>query len=394
MKKQITEIYIYRAIVMLAVIMIHATGEFITKISKDSWFFAFYNGLNIFSSFAVPTFIFISGLVMFYTYYNKPLTRSELLSFYKKRLLYVILPYIVISTFYYALRMALGFKIAFLAGVKLYLIELLTGGAYFHLYFMFIIIQFYMLFPLLLFIAKRKGLAPWLFLIGVILQWGYIYLNSEVIVNLHSIPNVLHRRASLFPTYIAYYLFGATIGIYYPKLAHWFEASKSPLLGFKSLVIYLFYGLWLGSGFYYVYIYYLNRTNQETPSNKVFDLYMFIFSILSSLVLLHLSFWIMARWGRRSINLLIHLGVASLGIYFFHPAVLLFYRNDVIDLHLKHPIYFGGAFVVGLSISWLLTAFLMKFPKWSWTIIGTLPKKAGSSPLAVNGANEQPIHFQ
>src|SRR5665647_1416684 len=153
---------------MMAVIMIHVTSEFLTKINKHSWYFAFYNGLNIFSPFAVPAFIFISGLVMFYTYYNKPLTGSELLSFYKKRMLYIIFPYIMISTFYYALKLALGFKIALLAGVKLYLIQLLTGGAYAHLYFMFIIIQFYMLFPLLLFIAKRKGMAPLLFLIGVI----------------------------------------------------------------------------------------------------------------------------------------------------------------------------------------------------------------------------------
>lgn len=384
MKKQITEIYIYRAIVMMAVIMIHVTSEFVTKINKHSWYFAFYNGLNIFSSFAVPAFIFISGLVMFYTYYNKPLTGSELLSFYKKRMLYVIFPYIMISTFYYALKLALGFKIALLAGVKLYLIQLLTGGAYAHLYFMFIIIQFYMLFPLLLFIAKRKGMAPLLFLIGVILQWGYIYLNSEVIVHLHSIPNVFHRRGSLFPTYLAYYLLGATIGIYYPKISHWFEATKSPLLSFKSIVIYLFYGMWLASGLYYVYLYYLTNTNQVSASSKTFDFYFFIFSILSSVVLLRLSFWIMARWSRRSVNLLIHLGVASLGVYFFHPAVLLFYRKDVAHLHLKHPLYFGGAFVAALFISWLLTTLLMKFPKWSLAIIGTLPKKVAYKTDSMN----------
>ena len=375
MRKQINEIYIFRAIVMLAVVMIHVTSDFLTKINPKSTYFVFYNGLNIFASFAVPTFIFISALVMFYSYFDKPLTRTELLSFYKKRLLFVVLPYIIISTFYYALKIALGLKIALLAGMKLYLVQLLTGGAYFHLYFMFIIIQFYLLFPLILFIAKRKIVTPWLFLIGVILQFGYIYLNRHYIVNWHSIPNVFHKRASLFPTYIGYYMLGATIGIYLPRIAHWFEASKQSILSLKSIVVFLFYSMWLASGFYYVYIYFMNRTNQDTPPNRVFDLMMFIFSILSSLVILHLSHWIMAKWGRRMVNLLIHLGVASLGIYFFHPAVLLFYRKDIAHLHLSHPVYYGLAFLLALSIPWLFTTILMKFPKWSWLLAGPCLKR-------------------
>ena len=107
-REHIKEINIFRAIAILAVIMIHATSESINKINKESLYYVFYNGLNVFSSFAVPSFIFLSGLVMFYTYYDRTLTRTELLSFYKKRLLYIVLPYIVISTIYYAVKWSLG----------------------------------------------------------------------------------------------------------------------------------------------------------------------------------------------------------------------------------------------------------------------------------------------
>ncbi|MEX1031613.1 MAG: acyltransferase family protein [Paenibacillaceae bacterium] len=149
-KEQIREIYIFRAIAILAVIMIHATSESIGKINKESLYYPLYNGLNIFSSFAVPTFIFLSGLVMFYSYYDRDLTRATLLAFYKKRLLYIVLPYVVISTIYFAMKLTLNAHMTFGTGLKQYVYQLLTGGAYTHLYFVFLIIQFYLLFPLLL----------------------------------------------------------------------------------------------------------------------------------------------------------------------------------------------------------------------------------------------------
>jgi peptidoglycan/LPS O-acetylase OafA/YrhL len=369
-KEQIREIYIFRAIAILAVILIHATSESIGKINKESLYYPLYNGLNIFASFAVPTFIFLSGLVMFYTYYDRVLTGETLLAFYKKRLLYIVLPYVVISTIYFAMKLALNAHMTFETGLKQYVYQLLTGGAYTHLYFVFLIIQFYLLFPLLLLLAKRKGIAPYLFLIGAAVQWGYIYLNSEVIQYMDYLPEILHRRASLFPIYLAYYLLGATLGIYYPQLKKWFVVSQSSLFSIKSLLTGLCYALWLASGLYYAYIYYMGRAHNVWSPSKIYDLVLFGFSILSCIVLLHLSYWIMAKCGRKAVQLLIHLGVASFGVYFIHPAVLFFYRKAVIDIPLKHPFYYGGAFVIALLVSWVVTAVLMKFPRWSWIIIG------------------------
>lgn len=374
-KQQIREIYIFRAIAILAVIMIHATSESIGKINKESLYYPLYNGLNVFSSFAVPTFIFVSGLVMFYTYYDRTLTRTELLGFYKKRLLYIVLPYIVISTIYFTMKLTMNAQISLGVGLKQYAVQLLTGGAYTHLYFVFLIIQFYLLFPLLLILAKRKGVAPYLFLIGVAVQWGYIFLNSEVIQYLDFLPNILHKRASLFPTYLAYYLLGAALGIYYHQFKKWFVVDQASLFSVKSLVTYLFYALWLISGLYYAYIYNMGRVYNVWSHPKVYDLLWFIFSILSSVVLLHLSYWIMARGGRKVVHLLMHLGIASFGVYFFHPLVLLLYRKAVVDLPLKHPFYYGSAFAIALIVSWLATALLMKFPRWSWILIGAVPAK-------------------
>ena len=186
------------------------------------------------------------------------------------------------------------------ARFEAYVYQLLTGGAYAHLYFVFLIIQFYLLFPLLLLLAKRKGVAPYLFLIGAALQWGYIYLNSEVIQYMDYIPNILHKRASLFPTYLAYYLLGATIGIYYPQLKKWFTTGGSPRFGIKSLLTYATYALWLVTGLYYVYMYYMGRANNVWYPAKMYDLLLFSFTILSCIVLLQLSYWIMTRGRTKS----------------------------------------------------------------------------------------------
>jgi peptidoglycan/LPS O-acetylase OafA/YrhL len=372
-KEHIKEINIFRAISILAVIMIHATSESIGKINKQSLYYPIYNGLNIFSSFAVPTFIFLSGLVMFYTYYDRALTRETLLRFYKKRLLYIFLPYVTISTLYYAIKLSLNTAdLTFAVGLKQYAYQLLTGSTYAHLYFMLLIIQFYLVFPFLLVLAKCKGMSRFMFIIGVILQWGYIFLNSEVIQYMTDIPEILHKRASLFPTYLAYYLLGATIGIYYSQFKKWFLEGQTSLTKTKTYITYLSYALWLASGLYYSYIYYMGRANNNWSHSKVYDLLLFSFTIFSCIVLLHLSYWIIVEGGRMLVGLLTHLGLASFGVYFFHPAILLYYRKAVVafDLQLKHPFYYGGAFLIALIVSWAMTALLMKFPEWSWIIIG------------------------
>ncbi|HWL26524.1 MAG TPA: acyltransferase family protein, partial [Ureibacillus sp.] len=148
-KEHINELDITRALAILAVLMIHSTSTPVTTIPYNSHFFIVYVFLNIFSKFAVPVFIFLSGFVLFYNYISKDFTKQMVIHFYKKRIIQIALPFLFFSVFFYVcanylatydLRLTLNqlFSVEFLQ-------KLVIGKAYTHLYYIFIIVQFYVL---------------------------------------------------------------------------------------------------------------------------------------------------------------------------------------------------------------------------------------------------------
>ncbi|MFD2881946.1 acyltransferase family protein [Paenibacillus rhizoplanae] len=101
-----------------------------------------------------------------------------------------------------------------------------TGTAYTHLYYIIIIIQFYLLFPLILWcLQKVRPLAAWAPVIGLALQWGFVLLNKYM-VN-HGYWKL--SKGSLAITYFSYFLLGAAIAIYYSSLkkSGWFPPAKA-----------------------------------------------------------------------------------------------------------------------------------------------------------------------
>ncbi len=100
---------------------------------------------NQIARFCVPLFFFLSG----YLYGVKFRTKTfHYLPFIKKRLKKILTPYIFWSVFYILLRFLTG-DIAYeqftIAG---FIFLLITGSAWGHLYFVVVIFQFYLLFPI------------------------------------------------------------------------------------------------------------------------------------------------------------------------------------------------------------------------------------------------------
>lgn len=140
-KKRIDFIDFARVISALAVVCIHVTANFILE--KDTYYF-----FNQLVRFAVPLFFIISGFSLFYSSRNKD--RIETIKFYKKRFSKIIIPYIIwtiMYTFYYN-----RFDISII-NTNMILKNLLMGIN--HLYFVVIIIQFYIIFPLLFILYKK-----------------------------------------------------------------------------------------------------------------------------------------------------------------------------------------------------------------------------------------------
>jgi peptidoglycan/LPS O-acetylase OafA/YrhL len=168
---RIREIDVLRGFAILAVIAIHVTMNVYAIPQVNGLVIALLEA-DIFSHFAVPLFIFISGFVLSHNY---PAGFS-IGQYYKKRLPAIIPQYLAFSIFYIAGRIVLYGPLA--AGTILFYI--LTASGSYHLWFIAVIIELYMLYPLISGIYRRfdaAGHLPALFIFALALQitWDSVY---------------------------------------------------------------------------------------------------------------------------------------------------------------------------------------------------------------------------
>jgi len=134
-KQYYPEIDGIRAISILAVILIHTTTKIleVTSPGNSSYLTSFF--LNQISRFAVPLFFLISGFVLELNYEN----HQSYLSYLKKRLAKIALPYIFWSAIYYFLIYTWHGESFFKA--------LTLGTSSYQLYFIPSLLIFYFIFP-------------------------------------------------------------------------------------------------------------------------------------------------------------------------------------------------------------------------------------------------------
>ena len=100
----IAELDLVRAFAIIGVIIVHATALTVVTLDPQSSLYGFYHLLNIAFKYGTPTFIFLSSFVLFLNYYHRPLDAALIKRFYTRRLLHVVLPYVIISILYFAVK--------------------------------------------------------------------------------------------------------------------------------------------------------------------------------------------------------------------------------------------------------------------------------------------------
>lgn len=100
-------------------------------------------------------FVFISAFVLMYSYRDRPMTP---LRFWRRRFGAVVLPYVVWSGIYYSVELAVDGRPGWWPGISRLATQLVTGGVWYHLYFLLISIQLYAIFPLLHRLARGASL--------------------------------------------------------------------------------------------------------------------------------------------------------------------------------------------------------------------------------------------
>ncbi|NOU67244.1 acyltransferase family protein [Paenibacillus sp. LMG 31461] len=299
-KPKLSEIDIVRALAIFAVVLIHGTSS-ATQLPVGTGSQAFFFILNKASLFTVPLFIWISGLVLFYSYYDRWEPKMSRV-FWTKRLQKILIPYVIWSIFYYLYNQFMFHGTIDVDAFHLFKL-LLSGNASYHLYYIVIIVQFYALFPLMIAAIKRykwlrRGLIP----LGIGIQAASYTLHHWVIP--------LPEYATLCLSYTATFCFGAFMGIYYPTLVTWAIRYKRWI----GIAVYVAGGAYVG-------MLLLQQYGLAMIENTWFELALLAYCLTIPLVCVP---WARNQIGRgsRFSAFLSALGAASFGIYLVHPAIL------------------------------------------------------------------------
>lgn len=378
LRERLPELDLFRAFAILGVIHVHASSFAAAGQAANSPYYYLVNLMNIFFKYGTPCFIFLSSFVLFYNYFGRPLNGQLISRFYKKRLLYIIVPYIIASLCYFALVQLFYVTDhpSFASLLHAFARALATGTAYTHLYFVFINLQFYILFPLALWLFQRfPRLVPWAVPIGLAIQWGFVFWNKYVLV--------LSNKGSYAPSYMSYYLLGLFLAIHFDKLRPWLTTGllrQTAALRGATLAL---WGSWLAAALIHVQLYHNGRAYAIWVNTLWYEALWNLHTLLSVLVLLQAAFWIYRGAKTAVVGFFVRLGGLSFAVYLLHPVFLLGYRRlrySIAPESLTYLIWVWAGVPVCLFLAWALAASTFRWVPGAEYLLGNRP--AGRSQRA------------
>ncbi len=366
-RDKLDEIDLVRGMAMLGVLLVHATA-WATVQMPDSRLYGVYNFINIFFKFGTTTFLFLSSFVLFYNYYPRKLTPRQLLRFYRNRLLYILAPYFFFSTFYFVFKRRLeGGSWDFPAVLHDFGLKLLMGDAFYHLYFLFVNVQFYILFPLLLLaFQKYKRAAAYACWIGLAVQWAFFIWNNWSL----QVPD----RGSWALSYFSHSMLGAWLGIHFDRVKAWLHQAGQRAARLRAACSAMLWTVWAAFGVVHAALWHRMRLGIITYPALLVDAVWNVHTLLTALVLMQLAF-ALNRCKRAFITQrLRNLGVVSFGVYLLHPFVLSVYERFPVSSGQAwlHHLWYAGGFLFTLAVTWGLVKVSARRIPFSWILIGRI----------------------
>lgn len=281
---------------IIAVVTIHVSTAFIDRVSPFSPLFDIYVFINGIVRFAVPLFFLSSGLLLGARYNTIP----SLSSFYKKRVLRILPPYIFWTLAYYLFFSHHLFSDLLSVG---FINNFLTGDTSYQFYFIPAICILYVLFPFLIWSKKivlSKYFVSVFFLFSMLLLYFVYY--KHFVIPLY--PPFKMALISFSPFLIGIYLSEHKI-----KTEH-FLRKHLPLLFGVSIIS----GLTIFAESLFLSSHSLNMNfvrNQWRPS-------VFIYAVSMGGVLARIYESYFEGWNR----IILWFSKYSFGVFFIHVAVM------------------------------------------------------------------------
>ncbi|UOQ50285.1 acyltransferase [Gracilibacillus caseinilyticus] len=362
MQKRIDSIYFLRLFAMLLVVLVHATGTYYSTLPMDGEAFAKYHFFNRFIRIEAGIFIMLTALVFFYNFSNKNLSVSLFIDYLKKRVLYILVPYIVWAVFYeFYARLTIHRELSIMDILS----RILQGDSYYQLHFIFLIVQFYLVFPIFITLAKKLSFfRKYMWLIGIIVEILYYYLNDKY--DLVSF--------NLFLNMLGPYFMGAWIGMHY-------QAIKSNI--HKRLPTILFGIVFVVAGSALALLHYYVYTVQSFYLKGIYyKLIETTFLVGGSYFFFRVAELLLKISSASVMNITRNIALYSFGFYLLHPFVL----KEVarfIPVHNNYLFHIEvlGRYVFTVIFCYFIIYFIHRFFPFAGLLFGKLPKKAARLPL-------------
>lgn len=319
-----------RTLAIMAVVMIHVVANLMAVEISKTWWLA--NIIDSFARWSVPVFVMVSGALL--------LGKEEPLSvFFKKRASKIIIPFFF-WTFFYEL-----FKVR--TQIDLFSIEtavknIYTGKAYYHLWFLYMIVGIYFATPIFRAIANQTKILAYFIAI-----WFLLCLENTVFyfTSMH-----VGFKVGLFWGFAGYFLLGYLLAKveFNKKLTVSIYAG-----GLLGIIITIFGTYW------------------ATSSKGALDIYWFDYLAPNTVLVSMAVFVFFKQMFNMNARFISSFAAASFGIYLIHPFFLTFYKSSIFQdlfgfaLHSRTiHVLFGipATFIVVTLSSYVAVRLLQKIP--------------------------------
>ena len=371
-RQKILELDYMRAIAAFGIFAIHATGGFVMYSDFNSNAMKLGMFINQFFRFGTPVFMMISGFVLFYNYR----TPSEFspAKFYKKKVTYLIIPYVIWSIGYFFFKRYI-YNLPIEPHWQSILIQdILLGNTFSHLYFIFLIVQFYLIFPILIRTISVEMMEKpvKVFMLTALLQarlliYEFYFMKQTNIAAINFI-NSFYWKTAL--GWFFYFITGGIIAYNYDKFVQFVTKNIKIIIPAYIGVLILFMGE------VYLDVYKNSSVMNYEKYGSIRPMNM-IYGILTFTILMYLTRKLIYK-DNVILKLLKSFGDYSLGVYFAHPMILEYMKKQLL-VNFPNHIGYGrvSSLIIIVCAGWILTmafCYIVACFKARWVLIGKTPK--------------------
>ena len=349
-KTKITELDYLRGLAIIAIVMQHLMG-YINHPYAALGDIVVLSVVWHFIIFGLAGFVFISGAACFYNYGS--LEDFKYTNYIIKRAKQVLIPYLFWSLFYYYYHdQQLG--LTFWQQVTDISCNLITGRASYHLWYIVMIFQFFLLYPIFLKAVEKVRMrvkteksfflaVTGFFFICMLINWFLLTLLPAIEKQsgaLGLFHDFNQTSSHLFVAWLFFFVFGGLIGLYPASFKQWVVKATPYNIP-----------VWLGMFFYLLYNYGNAIIRQQNGFMVLLNNYplhrpLIVLFVLSTIINIYrICIWLSTKNKRVISKALLQISTYSFSIYLAHPFVL-----DLISKYLYNETCFNPSQKFFLSV--------------------------------------------